>query len=69
MMGEYLTIASLTGCFIALLAAVNYRVGQILNPPLKAELEALQKDNETVKAELADIRNRISQVSIDKGFR
>lgn len=64
-------IVSLTSatCLLTTLAVVNYRLGQYLNPPLKADIEAVNKAVAAQKAELEDVRNKLSRISLDKGLR
>ena len=64
-------IISLTSavCILATLAVANYRIGQLINPPVKKDLEALAAQHKAVMQELAEVRNRINKISIEKGMR
>jgi len=65
-MGETIVMAI---CFLAMLAVVNYRVGQYLNPPIVQEIGIIKKQITAVEVELREVSSQVSNMVIDRSMR
>lgn len=56
-------------CFLAALIAADRRLGQYLNPPLRAEIETLRSEIKALQSEISDTRKKLNNIALDRGFK
>ena len=69
MLETALIVGTVAACFLILVAVVNHRVGQYLNPPLREEIEELKADQKLVGFELDKLNDRVNDIVVNKGMR